>query len=238
MRKKVVYTGLLILVVSLAIMYLSNISVQHFILRRTVIENYTVGNNSYIEIPIANASDNSSLVYVSVFSSNSMNYYTFNLSILNKWKAAMQTNNSANGLYYAEKFGEKNTSLIFENRTFINEILEPNKNISTYIVLDNTADSPSNSINVSAKLESSLIPIGKLFPIAIIDMLSVLFIIASIVIIIYGLIRKAKVDTKVLSYKTGTGSSNAGDDYIESLYKSIEKNKTKSKKRKSVGKNG
>ncbi|MGC8651695.1 MAG: hypothetical protein ACP5UH_00365 [Candidatus Micrarchaeia archaeon] len=238
MRKRVVYAGLLLLVIAIAVLAVSNGEAQNAIKKNISITNVTVLNDSFYAMPL-HAINTTYITYVSVDANNALNEYLFNASTFGLWKTAMLGNSSASGIHYARLLDIGNRSLIYTNNAVMSAILQQNSSSAyAYLVVDNTPGSNSSAMKVPVRIMVLPASESMLFPYAAGDVTGVIILLASIVIIIYGLIRKQKAYAQQEG-STATSTKGASDEsaYIENLYKSIE-SKKKSRKGKRADSNG
>ncbi|MCL4373385.1 MAG: hypothetical protein M1360_00485 [Candidatus Marsarchaeota archaeon] len=233
MRKKVVYAGLILLVLSIALLYVSNAEAQNAIKGYGSTSNVTVKNDSFSVIPINRASTANAITAIFVYANNALNEYVFNASTFSQWKSAMLGNSSASGIHYAKLFDKGNTSIIYSNNAIVSLILPQNVSSRySYLVIDNTPGSNSSSIDVPARIMVLATPESALIPFAGGDIAGVIILLSGIIVIIYGLLRKPKVYAQPEGGAGGAANASSESAYIDSLYKSIESNKRKSKKNK------
>jgi len=230
MRKKILYIGLLLLVASIVVLYASSAEAEGMIKNFASSKNITVLNDSFYAMPVQSQNSINAITAIIVMSNSSLNEYVLNASTFSAWSAYMQGNKTASGIHYATMLNKSNSSLIYSNKKVLSIVLPRSKsNANMYLVIDNTYGSNSSKINVPASITVLPMPTNSILPFAGAEIAGIIVLIASFVIIIYGLLRKAKVSQETVLAEAGKGKD-SDSAYIENLYKSIEKNKKKSKK--------
>lgn len=271
MIKKIVYIGLLLLFIGIAMGIATSrtglptqSSVSPYIENESAAGlnsssvNLKVGEDNF-SFGIMNIYQNTSIYLVSVNASNYVNIYLFNGSGFKKWDNLISNSPNATGSADAgslQKSGAvdliyntssaKMTNLYYDaNGTPTYKEIRPG---SYYIVVDNTKGSVSSSKNITANVTYYVAPFSletqlsqnlttqtaSIF--SPVKLLSGIIVFIAIIVIIYGLIKSEKKPED--QQKTGTkqkrgifASDEPRQEYIDLLYKNIEKrdNSTKAK---------
>ncbi|MGC8478683.1 MAG: hypothetical protein ACP5NE_02015 [Candidatus Micrarchaeia archaeon] len=246
MKKKVVYSGIIIIIVGIAVLLLSG-SMARSILPITQ-SNFTVAKSSYVAMP-TNIT-NSSRFFMIFESKSYTNLYLLNTSAYAEWHSYINGNKNASGLSKALTLKGKGAEAIFANVIIATFPILANKtsealyysNISKvppgnyYIVIDNTNGSKSSaeSFNATVLLPEISFLSGKtngnssLTELAVLGLVMITLFILGLVLVVYGLISKPKTTPGILNVEPGDRVSN---EYIDELYNGIGGNK-KGKKRK------
>ncbi|MEM3227801.1 MAG: hypothetical protein QXK65_02555, partial [Candidatus Micrarchaeaceae archaeon] len=170
MKKKVVYAGIIVLIIAIASLLLAS-WLAHSILPVTQY-NMTVGSNSfyYKQIGIANTTR----FFLIFISKGAANLYLFNSSAFAVWNSHINSNDLASGIAEAKALEGSGTMEIFQNTTLAsfpsisNKTSEAVYSVNSlqfvpgnyYIVIDNTNGSESSSERFNATIlvpESSYI---------------------------------------------------------------------------------
>lgn len=236
MMKKLVYSGLLLILISIIIFFAANFALSGNMASNFPSKNITLPSDSSSYM-LLNTSDAPTSI-VSAALSSAVNLYVFNTSNFDLWQHHMASNASANGLKYAQSLYPANSSFIFANTALLlpanaSGVLPKNKlyNNSIYFVIDNTNGSSSSNKTVNAKvvylvLDSAILTRyrslanNQMYA----GIIALALFIAGIVTIIYGLV---KADVQGPSVQVPTSKKAASKDYIDSLYKNVSKQKRK-----------
>jgi hypothetical protein len=231
------------LVVGIAIILLlgEGTSINSSMVGSIPFENITVqsGGSSYATINTSNAQT----AIVSVIATSAINMYLFNASNFNLWQSHVLGNASANGLKYAQAIYSGNSPFIFASTDLIMPVnvslmLPKNElyNNSVYVVLDNTNGSASSSKEVTARVVYLVLnpsTTAKYRAIAsrqfYLGAAAVLMLIVGVAVAIYGVVKKEKSGPGI---QVPTGKNATSKEYIDSLYKNVNKRKVTEKKSK------
>ncbi len=207
MIKKFVYIGLLLVL----IFFIALIASSGYLFNQIKSSSYYINktlevnafNYSYFSLPIQNLSKFALILK----SNNPVNFYLFNGSGFNKWNNSVASNlNKVNGLNEAKSQINNGIILINQNTTLIQypesspnvyqaNLTKQKLNQTYYFVIDNTNGSKSASKNISVSiiyvyLNSTLVPIFSRM--AIIGLITFIILIAGIVLIVFGILKKNK----------------------------------------------
>ena len=245
MRKKFIYIGLALLAIAVVIFFaLGSVSLFGSISKGLVTTNVTVTSGGFADVPVTTA--NASLVVLYVATNGNANIYLFNASTFNSWNVSMHGNGPADGLAYATALGT-NSSRVIESNVMISELLlmenlsAANQNNSildigrfggiAYLVIDNSMGSPSYNTPIRGvvsymRLTSDTIGAYKstIIEAAVIVGADFVLGLAGIILIIYGLLRKAPGAGTEASVK---GAEPMSKEYIDELYKNVDRKKRK-----------
>jgi hypothetical protein len=242
-RKKIFYIGISVFAIALILFFVSVSLYSHALSRVPIISNLTIsrGGFSFAQVETGNTS----LVALYAISSGKANIYLFNASTFHLWSSHMNSNSSFSGLAYARSISTSGTSVINNNTNTSQIIITTNQSTSdanssviglnqfngtAYLVIDNTKGSYSynTTLNVSYfKLTAANYSMYN--NIAITELAIILLGVAGLIITVYGALKKPQTTES----EAGTGAS-AGEpvskEYINSLYKNVDKGKGKKKK--------
>jgi hypothetical protein len=247
MRKKFVYIGLILLVIAV-VMFIIFVITSPFsgvLSKITTMYNVSVSSGSFYDVPLSTTNALRGLVFVKLFN-GSANVYLFNASTFQAWNSKVQGNATASGIASARTLGPGIGALIASNvnvsQITLTENLSATKanasvvgfsgfNGTAYLVIDNTEGSASsNTIVKGAVLYLALTQsnlsmyegIGA--EVLIIGIVEIALIIAGLVLVIYGAMKK---DSDAVP-GTIDAKGEASKEYIDSLYKNVDKKKKKS----------
>ncbi|MGC8687473.1 MAG: hypothetical protein ACP5RM_02105 [Candidatus Micrarchaeia archaeon] len=230
MIKKLVYIGIVLVILAFGIFYLSGSLTKSVLSKNMELSNLTIANDSYIAIPVSVRSNQSSAFTAVTFESNSsINAYMLNSSDYAEWINETKSNMSKGGLYYAKALDYKNNTALYLNKTVVSTILSSNSSGINYLVLDNTLGSASSGHKVLVELVVMPLRSSSLLPFAGMDIGAIIIIIAGIIVIAYGIFKKGQ---PLVSAAVANAPQQKNDAYIDELYKSIEKSKKHSKRKK------
>jgi hypothetical protein len=168
--------------------------------------------------------------------SGTVNIYIFNTSNFDLWQRHVAGNTSVNGLRYAQALYHGNSSFIYANTPLIiwknaSSVLPKSGlyNNSIYVAIDNTNGSASSNRTVDARVVYLILDpatTAKYDSLASNQLYTgfatfVLFL-AGMALAIYGVMKK---DVQRPGAQVPTGNKEANKDYIDSLYKNIDKKK-------------
>lgn len=252
MRKKIIYIGIVLLAVAVATLLLSgSIANVHGLLTE---QNVTVSSLSFSAVPIVLANNSIPLV-IGRFSSK-VNFYFFNGTGFSDWTKLMNKSNAPLG--YASALSLKGYGLLFAYLNTTSVILPYQPGVGNftpayfvnsskgfpggtyYAVIDNSKGSLSSASQVNATLlynaqGSNGTAITKfIYEEAVFGITFFILLIAGIIIIIYGFIKKPKegMDAMQTSAKpSGSVKSDIDEKEIDELYKRIKKKGKKSSNR-------
>ncbi len=240
MKKRVVYSGIIVLVIGIVVLLVSG-NLAHSILPVTQY-NVSVGKGSYTEM--STNITNSSRFFMIFESKEYTNLYLFSSSAYSKWQAYITGNKNASGLLKAQQLEGNGTEAIFANvviATFPEVVNKTSSasystNISKifpgeyYIVIDNTNGSKSSSMSFNATvllpeagyLSGKISGSSSLTELAVLGLVMIALFILGLVLVIYGLISKPKTGIGTLNINPSDRVSN---EYVDELYKGIGKGK-------------
>ncbi len=249
MRKKLIYSGLLLLAAATAV-FLSAGYVNRALGGGmtsdvpTVIVNRTVPSNGFAYVAI-NTSD-AQTVIVSAALSAPVNVYLFNASGFGSWQQLVSAaGGSAGGLGSARGLYQSNSTFVFEQTQLLlpvnaSKVLPGNQlyNSSIYVVIDNTEGSASSNAAVSARvmylgLDEALMAeyrgqLGYPYGTAVgMGLASILLFLGGVTLVVYGVMKKEPQAARVA--ETLKNSEYASESYIDALYKDVDK-RTKHRK--------
>jgi hypothetical protein len=243
MRKKFIYIGLLILFIALVI-FIALIIESPFsgaISKIVTTYNLSAGSGGFYDVPLSTSNSIRSMIYVAL--NGSANVYLFNTSTFAAWSSRVQGNASADGLASARSLGTGIGSLIESNVNISQITLTDNLsatkvngsvagfggfNGTAYVVIDNTKGSRSSNgvvrgVIVYLGLTQSNLgtyeSIGA--EVLVAGIAEIALGIAGIVLIVYGVMKKAP---EAAEYPGGAKGA-ASKEYIDSLYKNVGKKK-------------
>ncbi|MDE1868822.1 MAG: hypothetical protein KGH60_02545 [Candidatus Micrarchaeota archaeon] len=226
MRKKIIYIGLALIAIAIASFFISGSLLGSSIRNGIMAENLTVHQGSYASLPITMA--NRSVLVVQASLSKPAYIYIFNNVTFSRWVSGMNTVKNFSGISYAR--------LILPNNSFIGnpsslaELVYP-KNLSALssaenrsidVVVDNTNGSPSSNGTVAAQLEWVQVGASAIGPYQIVNVINILLFIAGIIVVAYGAIKKRP---EAQGGKPGDGKANVSQEYVDALYKNVDRAK-------------
>ena len=256
MRKKFIYIGLLLLAIAVVAFFVFVIAspFSSAISKIVTTYNVSVSSDGFYYVPVSVSNSIRSIIYVAL--NGSTNVYLFNASTFHTWSSKIQSNSTASGLAEARLLGTGIGSLI-EHDVNVSQILLTD-NLSTsnitetttgfsgfngtaYVVIDNTRGSRSNSTAVKgAVLYFGLTPSnlglyqGVGFEVLGAGIFEIALIIAGLVLIIYGALKKdPNIETGAMGAAGKANDAAKGGpskEYIDSLYKGVDKKKKDKKK--------
>lgn len=245
MRKNIVYVGIALLVIAVALLFVSGSVINvHGLLTE---QNLTISSLSFSTIPIS-ISNNSIPLVIGRFSSD-VNFYFFNSTGFSDWNRLMNRSNSPIG--YATALSLKGYGLLFAYLNTTSVVLPYQTGVGNvtpayfvnsskgfsggtyYAVIDNSKGSVSSANAVNATLlynsqGSSSSAISHLvLEEAAFGISFFIFLVAGVIVLIYGFIKKPKTDGMAAmqtSAKTSGGKKEDMDEKeIDALYKRIKK---------------
>ncbi|HVC58245.1 MAG TPA: hypothetical protein VND15_02095 [Candidatus Acidoferrales bacterium] len=225
--------GILLVIVGVIVLFGSGAAANKQLQRQLASVNMTAQPHSFAYTDIkVNAS---SMIFITVATSNSSNIYLFNSSAFNTW-STQASNATANGEAYAAEVNGRGLLYTYGNSSFVQLTLPDMARNSSYnfsrvfngnyyLVIDNTNSSAAkpmaisaraayvvlNSNTVSSYLKGITYGVGG----------ALALIITGVVVIIYGFFKK-KADGAVAAVVQKTKSDTTSKEYIDSLYKDIE----------------
>ncbi len=244
MRKKIFYIGIAIFVIALILFFVSGTLYSSTLSRVIITKNLTVNSGGFAFAPVGTG--DASLVAVYAASTNNTNVYLFNSSAFGLWSSHMTGNYTASGLAFARTLGTSNTAVINENTSGSQIILTQGPsdlgingsvigldqfNGTAYVVIDNSKGSYSSNTALKAVVSYFKMTSANLNTyeeIAITELVVILVGIAGIILAVYGAIKKPPSPAAEPGAKSAAGDPSS-KEYIDSLYKNVDKSKGKKK---------
>ena len=219
MLKRTVIIGIALIVVALVLFAISG-EVAKSSSGPLRITNLTVAPGSYSYTTVT-YSDNASAIAIYAFLNKPANIYVLNGSAFSEWSSHVSGNVS--GIAYAHEIGI-NSSYIVQNKTLaiiplIVNGTAANSTSTVYVVVDNTNGSPSYASRLNASVSHVSVKGSVIVVTSALSFGFILLVIAGIIVLIYGLIKKPKPTD--LHNASGAAEKADGNskEYIDSLYK-------------------
>jgi hypothetical protein len=236
MRKKLVYIGIVLLIIAIILFGLSSYILGNSLKSNILTRNVTIGPGNYTYLQV-NEAKGSVVLALSILLNNSANAYLLNVSQFSNWDNYMMAHRNASGIAYASTI--VNSSYIYPNITqkVVPVLLKGNQTNSTgYLVIDNGKGSPSTSMSVEGII--SYIPLNSsaVLLTAGLGWGVIILGIAAIIVIVYGAIKsdepKEVAAPALPGGNTKTLKDQKDQEYVDNLYKGVKssgKKKAKSK---------
>ncbi len=257
MNKRIVLIGVLLIVLGLIAAVIATTTFNNSVktlasqLLRNATINSTMRSFAYVQISLSNASQ----IYVLAEMNKSANFYIFNSSAFGAWTASASNTVNSTGLAAAEALEGRGALFIAKNSTFVDSAspVAPNSTEDIvfsasnatepagtyYAVSDNTNGSASASNGTvmtklvyyaPGTLSSNTISkySGSGTTVLAGSVMFLILIIAGIILLVYGLIKKPKAEALPPQFQEpGKKEENKGgagkpDDYISGIYDKIE----------------
>ena len=254
MRKKIVYIGILLFILAVAVFiaytYIGSSVFSNAVTKVLTTSNLTIsaGSFSYAQVSTANSTGD----LIVAFSSGKVNMYLFNFSTFSAWSGYIRSNTSASGISYARSIASNGS--VVENNVNASEFLltgnlslsRPNVSVrniryfngTAYVVMDNTKGSDSYDSTLRAVVSYFGLTQANIGAYASIGTEAAILIaaiialgIAAIILIVYGLM-KSEPGSAFGTGLRGGGREQASKGYIDELYKNVGKKVGRARKRK------
>ncbi len=240
-RKKFIYVGIVLIIVAFALLIVASSMLSSTIGSLFTEKNLTVGSAafSYLQVPLSNQS-----AIVAMASHAPVNFYIFNYTGFSMWSSTVYSGNAPSGYSTALSlegagllYGYKNavsatvpyTSSIDNVTPFYQTNVTPLSaaNSTYYAVVDNTNGSASSAerINATILYQSKPSSLTQGQTASALGVLAAgvgffILLIAGIVLIIYGLVKK---QPQVPGMPAPQQKGNMSEEQIDQLYKDIKK---------------
>lgn len=251
--KKTVYLGIGLILIAIVIFLFSRSvginSIMKSVAGLMVMKSVVITNNSFYTLKLSLS--NTPLAFYAI-SSNDINFYLMNSKAYNMWNSSYFIKEYGSGIVRAEHLEKNGTIMIYNNTKNMGFPISPSYNISYviknfnnthiinstyYLVADNTNGSKSNSTDVKfsiryfPNLNSNNATIYQNYnklknswkTIIIETLIAGIFFVVGLIIILYMFIKKRKKKKK-------EEIKDKNEDYINELYKNIDK-RTKGNKK-------
>ncbi len=219
MLKRTVFIGIALIVVALVLFAISG-EVAKSSSGPLRITNLTVAPESYSYTAVT-YSNNASAIAIYAFINKPANIYVLNGSAFSEWSSHVSGNVS--GIAYAHEIGV-NSSYIVQNKTLAIIPLIVNgtasNSISTvYVVVDNTNGSPSSASRLNVSVSHVEVKGSAIVVTSALSFGFIILIIAGIIVLIYGLVKKPKAVEPFPGNETPDKADRNSKEYIDNLYK-------------------
>lgn len=193
MRKKSLYIGLALIAVSIIVFIASGALLKNAGSGLKAI-NVTAGRDNYTQVHVNQ--DNYSFTEILVAANSSTNIYLLNNSIYSAFNSYIAANKSRSGASYIAGIGLNRSYVFLHNTTAIGYMvsLTQNPDIANgfYVVIDNTAGSPSANQLVYASVQYISYDYSQGYLLLAVLGVDFVIFIAGIGFTIYGLVKKEK----------------------------------------------
>ncbi|MDE1871169.1 MAG: hypothetical protein KGI06_02930 [Candidatus Micrarchaeota archaeon] len=229
MKKKLVFIGLGLIAVAVAMFLLSGYLLSSGLGNNIQLTNLTINAGGFSYVPISYGRNISALAIYAVMGKPA-NLYILNNSTFNSWRSYVVANSSASGIKYMLRSGI-NSSYIYRNTTL--EVI-PIRLSSTpyssasgklYIVVDNTPGSSSSNVPVNASISYIQLHSSNLLTSAALGYGVFIIGISGIIILIWGFVKKGEPGDGKDSKDEAKSKEQKDKEYVEQLYKGVKKKK-------------
>lgn len=235
MDKKIVLIGVALLIVAIILFFVSGYLSTSGVKENVRASNITVKADGYTYLPVSYRS-NLSVLAVYALLSGPTNFYLFNQSTYQKWSTYMNSNSSANGYNYAVSLGvnkaylQQNVSVTVLPLDVKEPVVNDYFQQLIYVVVDNTHGSKSESQTINATLSYLPLSNSSVVGFAALGYATVLLGLASIILIIWGALKKPKVVAVPGTAPKSKVSTKEQQqkEYVDRLYKGVKDKKKKS----------
>ncbi len=243
MKKKIVYAGVLFLLIAIVMIFASGGLVKNSLSGLASFNNITIGSSGFY-FSTLNVT-NVTRFFMVMKSNSSLNVYLFNTAAFTSWYGHMRnsTNTGLNGLAEAKALEGSGAVDIFNNTDYVSFLQTSNSTTPLYaantamapgaytVVLDNSNGSVSYLHKVyvelllpsdaffSAKSLSSFN--GSFVDVELVGLVIIILFILALLFIVYGLISKHKQQPQ----DGGTQRGDVSKDEVDELYSNVGKGK-------------